>query len=75
MRTQAENPQDKENINILNIHKHPEKNSLPSLSKLKITKAKQETQHKGQKRSFSSYLNDIQENRFFQHGQKKRHDK
>ena len=39
MRTQAENPQDKENINILNIHKHPEKNSLPSLSKLKITKA------------------------------------
>ena len=39
MRTQAETPQDKENINILNIHKHPEKNSLPSLSKLKITKA------------------------------------
>ena len=39
MRTQAENPQDKENINILNMHKQPEKISLPSLSKLKLTKA------------------------------------
>ena len=39
MRTQAENPQDKENINILNMHKQPDKISLPSLSKLKLTKA------------------------------------
>ena len=38
MTTQAENPQDKENVNILNMQKHPEKISLPSLSKLHISK-------------------------------------